>query len=61
MRFYTRQHRHDCGVDLHVKMMYLCILDDRTEKICALDTRRADRCSAALCTERFTAAVPVPG
>ena len=28
MRFYTRQHRHDCGVDLHVKMMYLCILHD---------------------------------
>ncbi len=27
MRFYTRQHRHDCGVDLHVKMMYLCILN----------------------------------
>lgn len=27
MRFYTRQHRHDCGVDLHVKTMYLCILD----------------------------------
>ncbi len=27
MRFYNRQHRHDCGIDLHVKTMYVCILD----------------------------------
>jgi transposase len=27
MRFYTRQHRHYCGIDLHVKTMYICILD----------------------------------
>jgi len=27
MRFYNRQHRHYCGVDLHVKTMYLCVLD----------------------------------
>ena len=27
MRFYNRQHRHYCGIDLHVKTMYLCILD----------------------------------
>ena len=27
MRFYNRQHRYYCGIDLHVKMMYLCILD----------------------------------
>src|SRR5437867_1683884 len=26
MRFYTRQHRHYCGVDLHARTMYLCIL-----------------------------------
>ena len=28
MRFYNRQHRHYCGIDLHVKSMYVCILDD---------------------------------
>jgi hypothetical protein len=28
MRFYNRQHRHYCGIDLHVKTMYVCILDD---------------------------------
>ena len=27
MRFYTRQHRHYCGVDLHVRSMYVCVLD----------------------------------
>ena len=27
MRFYNRQHQHYCGIDLHVKTMYLCILD----------------------------------
>ena len=24
---YNRQHRHYCGIDLHVKTMYVCILD----------------------------------
>ena len=27
MRFYNQQHRHYCGIDLHVKTMYVCILD----------------------------------
>lgn len=27
MRFYNGQHRYYCGVDLHTKRMYLCILD----------------------------------
>lgn len=27
MKFYTNQHKHYCGVDLHTKNMYLCILD----------------------------------
>jgi transposase len=27
MRFYTSQHRHYCGIDLHAKTMYVCILD----------------------------------
>ena len=27
MRFYNRQHRHYCGIDLHVKTMYTGILD----------------------------------
>ena len=27
MRFYPNQHRHTCGVDLHGRNLYLCILD----------------------------------
>src|SRR6266852_6159473 len=27
MNFYTRQHNHYCGIDLHAKAMYVCILD----------------------------------
>jgi len=26
MRFYNRQHTYYCGIDLHVKTMYVCIL-----------------------------------
>lgn len=27
MRFYTEQHPYYCGIDLHTKNMYICILD----------------------------------
>jgi len=27
MQFYTKSHTHYCGIDLHAKTMYLCILD----------------------------------
>lgn len=27
MRFYTKQHVHYCGIDLHARSLYLCILD----------------------------------
>jgi transposase len=27
MRFYTQQHKHYCGIDLHARMMYVCVLD----------------------------------
>lgn len=27
MRFSNRQHRHYCGIDLHVKTMYVCVLN----------------------------------
>jgi transposase len=29
MRFYDREHRFYCGIDLHASWMYLCIQDDR--------------------------------
>ena len=27
MRFYTNSHKYTCGIDLHTKKMYVCILD----------------------------------
>ena len=31
MRFYTRQHPFYCGIDLHARTMYLCILNQAGE------------------------------
>jgi transposase len=33
MRFYTEQHQYYCGIDLHARTMFLCILD-QSGKIC---------------------------
>jgi len=33
MRFYTGQHRYYCGIDLHARTMYLCILDHESGEI----------------------------
>ena len=27
MRLYTNQHRYYCGIDLHARTMYVCVLD----------------------------------
>jgi hypothetical protein len=27
MRFYIRQHEYYCGIDLHARSMYVCVLD----------------------------------
>lgn len=29
MRFYNGAHRHWCGIDLHARTMYVCILDEK--------------------------------
>lgn len=31
MRFYTKQHRYYCGIDLHARSMYVCVLDSQGE------------------------------
>lgn len=31
MKFYTKQHSYYCGIDLHAKSMYLCIINDKSE------------------------------
>ena len=29
MRFYNQQHKYYCGIDLHARKMYVCILDKK--------------------------------
>ena len=33
MRFYTQQHKHYCGIDLHARSMYVYILDQTGKKL----------------------------
>ena len=33
MRYYTKQHQYYCGVDLHARTMYLCIVNQRDEML----------------------------
>ena len=33
MRFYTQQHRFYCGIDLHARTMYVCIVDQAGNKL----------------------------
>jgi transposase len=33
MNFYTQQHKHYCGIDLHARAMYVCILDQAGTKL----------------------------
>ena len=31
MRFYTRVHRYYCGIDLHARSMYVCVINQDGE------------------------------
>ena len=31
MKFYTKQHKYYCGIDLHARKMYVCILNGKGE------------------------------
>jgi len=31
MRFYAKQHNYYCGIDLHARTMYGCILDSKAQ------------------------------
>ena len=42
MQFYTKTHKHYCGIDLHARTMYLCVLDQEGEKL----LHRGIRCNA---------------
>jgi transposase len=53
MRFYTGTHKHYCGIDLHAKTMYLCILDEHGETLLHRDLKtRPDLFLAAIAPYR---------
>jgi hypothetical protein len=31
MQFYTKKHNYYCGIDLHTKIIYLCVLNSEGE------------------------------
>ena len=39
MKFYNRQHKYYCGVDLHARKMYVCILDIKGKVIVHLNIK----------------------
>jgi len=41
MRFYTQQHQHYCGIDLHARSMYVCILNQAGEVLLHKNLRPA--------------------
>ena len=49
MRFYTQAHRYYCGIDLHARCMYLCILDPQRDVLLHRNLRA--------CPETFLKAV----
>lgn len=44
MRFYTKQHKYYCGIDLHTKKMYVCVLNSSGE-IMAHRNLNTDACA----------------
>jgi transposase len=41
MRFYTQQHKFYCGIDLHARSMYLCVLNQDGEVLLHRDMKAA--------------------
>ncbi len=39
MRFYTKQHEYYCGIDLHARSMYVCIIDKEGNKLVHRNSR----------------------
>jgi transposase len=41
MRFYTTQHKFSCGIDLHARTMYVCVLNQEGEVLRHRDMKAA--------------------
>jgi len=33
MKFYTKSHHYTCGIDLHARSLYVCLLDDTGKSV----------------------------
>jgi len=33
IRFYTQNHQHYCGIDLHAKSMYVCVVNQQGDML----------------------------
>lgn len=42
MRFYTSKHKHVCGIDLHARSLYICVVDHDSEQPLLHKNIRAD-------------------
>jgi hypothetical protein len=61
MRFYNRQHQFNCGIDLHARLLSVCILDQAGNDVCQtqipadkqrlLDTLAPFRTDVVVCVE----------
>jgi hypothetical protein len=43
MRFYTEAHRYYCGIDLHARSMYVCIMDPGRKVLCTRTLTRLQK------------------
>lgn len=65
MRFYNSNHKYHCGVDLHAKSMYLCILNSAGDVVLhpnfATNPEEFIRAIAPFRLLRLAASVCIPG
>ncbi len=33
MNFYTNTHPYYCGIDLHARLLYVCVIDNKSEEL----------------------------
>ena len=59
MRFYTRQHRFYCGVDLHARTLALCVLDAHGQVLARPAVAGLKDAIELLDRGEFDAAVPI--
>ncbi len=50
MIFYTQQHKYYCGIDLHARKMYVCIVDQKG-KVMVHENINSTCASASLCSK----------